>query len=184
MNKTSIEEEILNRSIEAIYPSKEKLKEALDSGRKLRVYVGIDPTATYVHLGHSTNYLLLERFHKLGHKIIVLVGDFTATIGDPSDKTSLRTQLTRKEVNRNLATFKLQIGKILNFHDMNNPIEFRFNSDWLEKLNLSDILGLASNFTVQQMIERDMFQKRIGEKKICLPMNFFIRSCKDMILLL
>ena len=95
-------EEILLRSVDTIYPTKESFKELLLSGRQISVYVGIDPTADYVHLGHSTNYLILERLHKLGHKITVLVGDFTAMIGDPSDKTSARVQLTRDEILANL----------------------------------------------------------------------------------
>ena len=83
-------DELLSRSVDSIYPSAEKLKNELMSGRQLRVYMGIDPTNTYLHLGHSTNYLILRRFHKLGHKIIVLIGDFTAMIGDPSDKDAAR----------------------------------------------------------------------------------------------
>ena len=106
-------EEILSRSVDTIYPSADILRKKLKSGKQLRIYVGIDPTATYVHIGHSTNYLILERLHSLGHKIVVLVGDFTAMIGDPSDKTSMRVQLTNKQVQENLKTFKKQIGKIL-----------------------------------------------------------------------
>lgn len=166
-------EELLNRSIDTIYPTKEELKKKLLAGEQLTVYVGIDPTADYVHLGHSTNYLILERFHKLGHKIIVLVGDFTAMIGDPSDKTSMRVQLTPEQVQENLRTFKEQIGKILPFDDTDNPIEFRFNSDWLSSLTFKDAVELASNFTVQQMIERDAFQKRIKANKPLFVHEFF-----------
>jgi len=126
-----------------------------------------------VHLGHSTNYLLLERFHKLGHRIIVLVGDFTAMIGDPSDKSSVRVQLTREEVVTNLASFKKQIGKILDFEDRKNPIEFKFNSDWLAGMTFEDVVMLASNFTVQQMIERDTFQKRLADNKPLYVHEFF-----------
>ncbi len=158
-------EELLTRSVDSIYPTKEALKTMLLSGMQLRVYMGIDPTATYVHLGHATNYLMFKKFHSLGHKVIVLVGDFTAMIGDPSDKSSARKRLTKEDVLENLKTFKNQIGKILNFEDTENPIEFRFNSEWLSKLNFEDIADLASNFTVQQMIERDNFQKRLKENK-------------------
>jgi tyrosyl-tRNA synthetase len=166
-------DEILTRSIDKIYPSKEKLKELLASGKQLKVYVGIDPTADYVHLGHSTNYIILKRLHELGHKIIVLVGDFTAMIGDPTDKTSTRTQLTQSEVQNNLKSFKQQIGKILNFNDRNNPIEFRFNSEWLSKLNFEKLVELAACFTVQQMVERDMFEKRIKDNKPLFVHEFF-----------
>lgn len=157
--------ELLTRSVDRIYPTKNELKKLLLSGKQLTIYVGIDPTADYVHLGHSTNYLLLERFHKLGHRIIVLVGDFTAMIGDPSDKSSARVQLTREEVVKNLASFKKQIGKILDFEDRKNPIEFKFNSEWLAGMTFEDVVMLASNFTVQQMIERDAFQKRLADNK-------------------
>ena len=162
---TELIEEILSRSVDTIYPSAEALRAKLVSGGPLRIYMGIDPTATYVHLGHSTNYLLLERLHKLGHKIIVLVGDFTAMIGDPSDKSAARAKLSKEEVRQNLESFKAQIGKILDFDNADNPIEFRFNSEWLGKLTFEDLAELASNFTVQQMITRDAFQKRLAEDK-------------------
>ena len=144
------------------------------SGKQISVYVGIDPTADYVHLGHSTNYLILERLHKLGHKIIVLVGDFTAMIGDPSDKTAARVSLAKEQIATNLKSFKEQIGKILNFDDKQNPIEFRFNSEWLSKLDLGKIVELGSNFTVQQMLERDMFKKRVQERSRFLCTSSFI----------
>ncbi len=173
MNKKELIEDILSRSIAEIYPSKEALRQRLESGRKLRVYVGIDPTASHVHLGHATNYLLLERFHRLGHKLIVLVGDFTATIGDPSDKSAVRSQLTPDQVKQNLKTYKQQIGKILPFNDKKNPVEFRFNADWLAGLSLADMVELASNFTIQQMIERDVFQRRLADQKPLYVHEFF-----------
>lgn len=166
-------EEAISRSVAETLPTKDKLKAALRSGQRLTLYVGIDPTADYVHLGHSTNYLILERFHKLGHRIIVLVGDFTAMIGDPSDKTSMRVQLTKEQVLKNLAGFKRQIGKILDFEGTENPIEFKFNSEWLSKLSFQDIVELASHFTVQQMIDRDSFQKRISVNKPLYVHEFF-----------
>ena len=165
--------EIVERSVSDIIPSKKAFLKALRSGKRLTFYMGIDPTADYVHLGHSTNYLILDRLHKLGHKIIVLVGDFTAMIGDPSDKTSMRVQLTKAQVEENLKTFKRQISKILNFEDVENPIEFRFNSEWLSSLTFKDAVELASNFSVQQMIERDAFQKRIKNNKPLFVHEFF-----------
>jgi len=166
-------EELLTRSVDTIYPSKEGLKKEIQSGRQLTIYMGIDPTADYIHLGHSTNYLILQRFHKLGHKIIALVGDFTASIGDPTDKEAERVRLTREQIEKNLKTFKGQIGKILDFNNKENPIEFRFNSEWLKKLNFEDVINLTSNFTVQQMIERDMFEKRLENKKPLYIHEFF-----------
>lgn len=165
--------ELLTRSIDKIYPNYSALESALKSGKKLRVYMGIDPTADYAHLGHSTNYIILKRFHELGHKIIVLIGDFTAMIGDPSDKSSARIHLTKEQVNENLKTFKSQIGKILDFNDKNNPIEFKFNSAWLSKMNFEDLISLASHFTVQQMIERDNFEKRLHDNKPLYVHEFF-----------
>lgn len=157
-------EEFLTRSVSAVYPSADALRERLLSGERLTAYVGIDPTSTYVHLGHSTNYLLLERLHALGHRVVVLVGDFTAMIGDP-DKGAARTRLTPEEVQANLATFKEQIGKLLPFDDEKNPIEFKLNSAWLSKLGFAEVIDLASSFTVQHMIERDLFERRINEQK-------------------
>lgn len=166
-------EEVLTRSIDTIYPNREAFEDLLERGKPLRIYMGIDPTATYVHLGHATNYILLRRLHDLGHKIIVLIGDFTAMIGDPSDKTAARKRLTKKEVLHNLKTFKKQIGKILDFNDKKNPIELQFNSRWLAKLKFEDVVELASHFTVQRMLERDNFEKRIKEQKPLYVHEFF-----------
>ncbi len=166
-------DELLTRSVDTIYPTKKHVKDALLSGKRLTIYTGIDATADYVHLGHSTNYLLLEKLHQMGHQIIVLVGDFTAMIGDPTDKTTTRSRLTKKQVLSNLKTFKDQIAKILDFKDKKNPILFKFNSQWLSKLNFEDLTDLASNFTVQQMLERDMFEKRLKENKPLFVHEFF-----------
>ena len=163
----------LTRSIDTIYPNKESFEKMLNSGKQLRIYMGIDPTATYVHLGHATNYIILKRLHDLGHKIIVLIGDFTAMIGDPSDKSAARKRLTKHDVKNNLKSFKKQIAKILDFSDKKNSIEFRFNSKWLAKLNFEQLVDLASNFTVQRMLERDIFEKRIKENKPLYVHEFF-----------
>jgi len=166
-------ETVLNRSVADIYPKKELLKERMMSGDTLRIYAGIDPTADRVHLGHVINYLILKRFRQLGHKVIVLVGDFTARIGDPSDKDEVRSQLSEKEIENNLKNFKDQIGKIIDLTADKNPVEFRFNSEWLAEMNFSDVIDLASNFTVQQMIERDVFQRRLDDEKPLYVHEFF-----------
>ncbi|MBI2054118.1 MAG: tyrosine--tRNA ligase [Candidatus Staskawiczbacteria bacterium] len=158
-------DELLARSIFQILPSKEALKKELLSGRRLRVYIGADVTGTELHLGHSTNFILLEKLRKLGHEVIVLFGDFTAMIGDPSGKESSRQTLSSEEIQKNLKTWKKQIAPILSFTDKKNPAKILKNSTWLKKLNFGDILKLASSFTVQHMIERDMFEKRIQEGK-------------------
>jgi len=166
-------EDILKRSVSAIYPNKEDLKKKLLSGERLRIYTGADATGTQLHLGHATNFIVLEKFRKLGHEIIVLFGDFTAKIGDPTDKNSARVPLTDKDVKKNLETWKSQVEKIINFKDKNNPVKIVYNNDWLSKLSFKEVVDLASNFTVQQMIERDMFKKRIQEGKPIYLHEFF-----------
>lgn len=155
-------DKILNRgTIVEIYPTKEAFKEKLLSGEKLRFYIGFDATAPTLHLSHAKNFILLEDFRKLGHEVIVLFGDFTARIGDPTDKNETRSVLSRDEVLKNIGKWKEQISPLMNFKDKINPPEIRNNHDWLSKLTLGDVVSLASNFTVQQMLKRDMFDKRI-----------------------
>lgn len=157
-------DELLSRSISTVLPSKEALKEALSSGRKLRFYIGADATGPSLHIGHATNFMFLERVRKLGHEVIVLFGDFTAMIGDPSDKDAARKQLTKKEVDQNIKSWKSQISKIVSFSGRNSA-KIKKNSKWLGKLKFEDVLNLSSKFTVQQMMERDMFDKRLKENK-------------------
>jgi tyrosyl-tRNA synthetase len=156
--------EVLDRGIVAdIIPSREELLKFLLSGKCLKIYIGADPTFTSLHLGHAGNYLFLEDLRKLGHEVIMLIGDFTARIGDPSGKTTARKPLSETEVRENMKGWVSQISPILGFTDKQNPATVVRNSTWLGKLRLADILSLASHFTVQQMIERDMFQKRWEE---------------------
>ena len=157
-------DELLERSVEEILPSKIELKKLLMSGKKIRIYIGTDPTGTSLHLGHATNYIILEKFRKLGHEVIFLIGDFTARIGDPTDKISVRKQLTRNDVKKNIKTWLRQVKPVINFDDKKNPVKIKFNHDWLSKLTFEDVINLASNFTVQQMLERDMFEKRMKEE--------------------
>jgi tyrosyl-tRNA synthetase len=107
----------------------------------------------------------LEDFRKLGHHVIFLVGDFTARIGDPSDKAATRQMLTKEEVEQNMQGYVEQASKIIDINNKENPVEILYNSEWLEKLNFGDIIKLASKFTVQQMLKRDMFQKRLDKNK-------------------
>ena len=166
-------DEILSRSIAEILPSKEALKKELMSGRQLRLYIGADATGPALHIGHATNYILLEKIRKLGHKIILLIGDFTARIGDPTDKTATRVQLTRDQVIENTKTWIKQLSPIISFDDKNNPVEIVYNHNWLSKMNFEDLIDLASNFTVQRMLERDMFEKRLKEEKPIYVHEFF-----------
>ena len=175
--KTIIDEkaidEILNRSVVEILPSKELLKKELMSGKVLKFYIGADATGPALHIGHATNYMIMEKIRKLWHKIIVLVGDFTARIGDPSDKTATRIQLTREQVVNNTKTRLKQLSPIVNFDDKQNPVEIVYNHDWLSKMTFEDLINLASNFTVQRMLERDMFKKRLKEQKPIFVHEFF-----------
>lgn len=157
---------LLSRSVKEILPDKESLRTRLLSGERLRIYIGTDATGASLHLGHSTNYLVLERFRELGHEVIFLVGDFTSRIGDPTDKSdAARKQLSREVVVGNTATWLKQVAPIIKIHDTENPVQVMYNHDWLAALNFEDIIGLASHFTVQQMIARDMFEKRLRDNK-------------------
>lgn len=154
--------EILSRGVENIYPSKEELEKVLVSGKKLRIYCGIDPTGK-LHIGHGAVLGKLRQLQDLGHEIIVLIGDFTATIGDPTGKSETRRPLTRREVLANAKNYKKLIGKILDLKKSN--VRFLYNEKWTNKLKPIDLLSIASNFTVARLLERDMFQKRIQEGK-------------------
>jgi len=155
-------EEIIKRRVEKILPSKKDFIEALKK-RKLKIYWGVDPTSPELHLGHSVPLLLLKEFQKMGHKIIILIGDFTAKIGDPTGKLSCRKALSDKEIKKNLKTYKDQISKILDFKK--NPPDFLFNSKWFSKMKLPQFFKILSKFTLSRLLERDMFQKRIKLKK-------------------
>jgi len=166
---------LLSRSVDTIYPSREALAKTLSSGKKLTVYLGVDPTGPHLHLGHATNLLVLRRFQALGHKVILLIGDFTARIGDPSGRTDARKPLTVAEVKANLKTFKKQAAKVLNFSGA-NPVTLAFNSKWHAKMTFDKVIELASHFTKQQVEERDMFVERekngqpIGVQEFLYPL--------------
>jgi len=157
-------ENVLTRGVENIYPSKDFLRSRLESGEQLTIYNGIDPTGPTLHIGHGVTLRKLAQFQKLGHKIILLIGDFTAMIGDPTDKSAARVKQTREEVLENAKLYKDQSSHFLNFEG-ENPVELRYNSEWWGKMSYGDGLELASNFTFAQLIKRDMFQKRIEEEK-------------------
>src|SRR3989344_2606430 len=158
--------DILSRSVAEILPTKKRLQNVLCSGKKLRIYMGTDATGTSLHLGHATNYMILEKLRRLGHEIIFLIGDFTARIGDPTNKgDSARKQLTREQVIENTKTWIDQVRPVIDVDNKDNPVKLLYNNDWLAKLTFEDVINLASNFTVQQMIERDMFEKRIESGK-------------------
>lgn len=158
-------ERIINKGVEDVMPGKEQLKQLLLSGKRLKVYQGFDPTAPTLHIGHTVMMRKLEDFRKLGHEVYMLIGDFTGRIGDPTDKSSARVKLTETQVVENLKLYKEQASALLNMDDSFNPVTVVFNNDWLGKLNFAQIIDIASEFTVQQMIKRDMFQRRLEEDK-------------------
>jgi len=156
--------ELLTRGVENVYPTREFLEKRLKSGERLTLYTGYDPTATSLHVGNAITMMKLRQFQELGHQVIMLIGDFTGLIGDPTDKTAARKQQTREEVLKNCAGWKKQASTILDFGG-DNPVELKYNSEWLAKLKFADVLELCSHFTVQQMLERDMFQERMKQEK-------------------
>ncbi len=156
-------QEFLDRGVEKILPSKDFVNQKLQK-ETLRVYMGIDPTGPNLHIGHAIALKKMQQLQQLGHKIILLIGDFTARIGDPTDKTATRKTLTNEEIIENIKNYKQQASKLIKF-DGENPAEIVFNNDWLGKMNFEDILELCSKATIQQLLERDMFQVRIQEGK-------------------
>ncbi|MCX6739935.1 MAG: tyrosine--tRNA ligase [Candidatus Parcubacteria bacterium] len=157
-------EKVLSRGVETIYPDKDSLKKVLMSGKRIKLYCGFDPTATSLHIGNALNIRKLAKFQELGHEVIFLVGDFTAMIGDPTDKKAARTQLSRNQVLSNCKSWKKQAQNLIKFSG-SNPAKLMYNSKWLGKMKFADVLQLASHFSVQQMMERDMFQKRLADEK-------------------
>lgn len=153
-----MKELILGRAKDIIV--KEELGEKLTS-EKLRIKFGIDPTGPELHLGRASTIHRLKNLQDMGHKIVLIVGDFTAKIGDASDKTSERQPLTDEQIKKNMADYKKQIGKILDI----DKAEFHYNSEWLSKLDLSKIIELSQQFTVAQMIERENYAQRFKEGK-------------------
>lgn len=151
---------LLSRAVAEII-GKDGLISELKTDKIFRIKHGIDPTTPDLHLGHSVVYHKLRSFQEFGHKIIILIGDFTARFGDPAGKLNARTFRTKTEVRKQASRYKKQLGKILDL----KKIEFRHNSEWYDKMGIDEFLRITGNFTVHQMLERDMFQERIKSKK-------------------
>ena len=149
-------EEVLIKGVEEILPSKEELKNLMMK-RKIRLYLGIDPTSPQLHLGHAIALRKLKDFQDLGHEVILLFGTFTARIGDPSGRDKKRKPLTPSQIEKNMKTYKDQSSKILDF----SRVKIKGNADWLEKLDFNDLVKISSQFTISRLLERDMFQERI-----------------------
>ncbi|MEO8581878.1 MAG: tyrosine--tRNA ligase [Patescibacteria group bacterium] len=148
--------EVLSRGVAEVLPSVNTLAEVMQK-KKIRVYLGIDPTGFLLTLGHSVVLRKLQQFAELGHDVILLIGNGTVRIGDPTGRDSSRPVLTDEQIRERFKDWKKQAERILDF----SKITIKYNGDWLDKLNYSDIIKLMAQTTVQQLIERDMFQERL-----------------------
>jgi len=153
-------ETFLQRGVERIV-KKDSLLKKLRSGKKLRVKHGVDPTTPNLHLGHAVVYLKLRELQEMGHTIVFLIGDFTARLGDPTEKLEIRQFRTKKEVRAIAKDYVKQVSVLLD----PKKTEIRYNSEWYDKMTPEDLLRLMSNFTCARMLERDMFQDRIKQDK-------------------
>lgn len=154
-------EELLTRGVANIIPGKELLRKELESGKKLNIYLGIDPTSTKIHLGHAVPLRKLQSFVSLGHNVTFLIGDFTALIGDTSDKDTERPVLSAEEIEKNFQTYKSQAEKVVDF----SKVKVVHNSDWLKKLSFEDIVKLTQHFSVGDFVGRELIRKRLSENK-------------------
>ncbi len=153
-------DELLTRGVVDVIV-RDDVEKRLRAGEKLRVKLGIDPTGPRLHIGRAVALRKLRQFQDLGHTICLVIGDFTAQIGDASDKDSARRLLSEREVYENMATYKNQIARILDV----SKVEWSYNSDWLGQLRFKDVINLSLNFTVAQMLERENFSLRYAEGK-------------------
>ncbi len=152
--------QIIKSGASQVVPEDELFKK-LKEGRPLRIKLGVDPTAPDLHLGHAVPLRKLRQFQDLGHTVVLIIGDFTAQIGDPSGRNSTRPPLTAEQVNEHAQTYINQAYRILD----PEKTELRHNSEWLSMMNFGDLLKVASQFTVARILERDDFAKRYGEQK-------------------
>lgn len=154
-------DELLTRGVANIIPDRDSFKKVLQSGRKLNIYLGIDPTSTRIHLGHAVPLRILQSFVNLGHNVTFLIGDFTALVGDTSDKDSERPILTEAEIEQNFQTYKQQAEKILDF----SKVSVRHNSEWLKPLTFAELIKLTQHFSVNDFISRELIRTRLDSGK-------------------
>ena len=158
IDKANAVKELLTRGVVNLIPGLTEFESVLMSSKKLNVYLGIDPTATRIHLGHAVNLRKLQAFIELGHRVIFLVGDFTARVGDNSDKESgERPILTKEEIENNFHTYKQQAEKILDF----SRAELRYNSEWLAPLTFAEVLKLCQQFSLNDYLSREIMKKKL-----------------------
>jgi len=154
--------ELLKRGIIEIFTEEElaeKLAESAKTGRQLRIKLGLDPTSADIHLGHTVVLRKMRQFQDLGHKAVLIIGDYTARIGDPSGQDKTRPMLSGEQIKENAKTYFEQAGKILDTSE--EKLEVRYNSEWLEKLTLMELIRLTAKKTVAQMLQRDSFKVRL-----------------------
>lgn len=152
--------DLLNKGVEEVIVSKD-LEKKLLSGKKLRIKHGVDPTSKDLTIGHAVSYHKLKEFQEAGHKIVFLIGDYTARFGDPTDKEKSRTMREAKDVKKMSEHYIKQVGKILDL----KKTEIRYNSEWYDKMRSEEMLHLMSRCTIARLLERDMFAKRMKEGK-------------------
>lgn len=165
MNENENKLELIKRKAVQIF-SEEDLDKKINSGRKLTIKLGADPSRPDLHIGHSVVLRVLKQFQDMGHEVVFVVGDFTGMIGDPSGKSKTRPALTFEETRESAETYLEQATKILD----KNKTKIVFNSDWLSKMNFEDVIKLASKYTVARIMERDDFKNRF-ENKMPLSMH-------------
>jgi tyrosyl-tRNA synthetase len=158
-------DELLSRGIAEILPDKESFKSLLLSGERIKIYQGFDPSADKLHIGNAIGMMMLERFRRLGHHVIFLIGTGTGKVGDPTDKLATRKVLDDEQIKKNIAGWKDQASQILDFDNDENPVEILKNGDWLNDMTFADFLNIGNKVTIQQLLERDMFKKRLNENK-------------------
>src|ERR1051325_6478962 len=161
MQSANAQLEILLRGLEHLYTAEElrkRLDESVATNRPLRVKLGMDPTAPDLHLGHCVVLEKMRQFQDLGHKAVLIVGDYTAMIGDPTGQNKTRPMLSTEQIDHNAQTYLQQAGKVLDTSPA--KLEMRRNSEWLAKMSFADVIRLASKMTVARMLERDTFEKR------------------------
>lgn len=154
--------DLLVRGCEGVY-TVDELQARLSAGKRLRVKLGMDPTAPDLTLGHTVVLRKLREFQDLGHQAVLIVGDYTATIGDPTGRSKTRPQLTKEQIEANARTYLDQAGKVLDLSE--DKLEVRHNSEWLARMSCADVIELMSRMTVARMLERDTFAKRQAEGK-------------------
>ena len=155
--KQAIIDDVLTRGVENIIPGRKELEKLLGGDKKLNVYLGIDPTAPHIHLGHAFNFRKLQQMTDLGHNVTFLIGDFTTKIGDNSDKDTERPLISDEQIQENLKTFKEQASKVIDF----DKVTVVHNSDWLSELKFDDVIKLAGNFSVNDFNSRELIRKRL-----------------------